>query len=71
MLRLFHTSSLLTSSLLTPLTLLAQHPDTVQLHPVVVRFDEAIRMCLTGEIKDAKTITSLLLWERLRGERPE
>jgi ADP-ribose pyrophosphatase len=37
-----------------------------QLHPVTVRFDEAIRMCLNGEIKDAKTITSLLLWERMR-----
>lgn len=37
-----------------------------QLHPVTVRFDEAIRMCLAGEIKDAKTITALLLWEKLR-----
>jgi ADP-ribose pyrophosphatase len=36
------------------------------LHPVVVRFDEAICMCLTGEIKDAKTVTSLLLWERMQ-----
>src|SRR5580704_14925292 len=27
-----------------------------ELHPVTVRFDEAIRMCLSGEIKDAKTI---------------
>ena len=36
-----------------------------QLHPVTVRLDEAIRMCLAGEIKDAKTITSLLLWERM------
>jgi ADP-ribose pyrophosphatase len=37
-----------------------------QLHPVIVRLDEAIRMCLSGEIKDAKTITSLLIWERKR-----
>jgi ADP-ribose pyrophosphatase len=37
------------------------------LEPVTVKFDEAIRMCLAGEIKDAKTITSLLLWEKLRG----
>jgi ADP-ribose pyrophosphatase len=37
-----------------------------QLLPVTVRFDDAIRMCLAGEIKDAKTITSLLLWEKLR-----
>jgi ADP-ribose pyrophosphatase len=35
-----------------------------QLEPVVVPFAEAVRMCLTGEIKDAKTITALLLWER-------
>ncbi|VTR92254.1 adp-ribose pyrophosphatase : NTP pyrophosphohydrolase OS=Singulisphaera acidiphila (strain ATCC BAA-1392 / DSM 18658 / VKM B-2454 / MOB10) GN=Sinac_5018 PE=3 SV=1: NUDIX [Gemmata massiliana] len=40
-----------------------------QLEPVTVRLDEAIRMCLDGTIRDAKTITSLLLWERLRGER--
>ena len=37
-----------------------------QLEPVTVRFDEAIRMCLSGAIKDAKTITSLLLWERMQ-----
>lgn len=37
-----------------------------QLHPVTVAIDEAIRMCLSGEIKDAKTITALLLWDRLR-----
>ena len=37
-----------------------------QLHPVTVRFDEAVRMCVAGEIKDAKTITALLLWDRLR-----
>jgi ADP-ribose pyrophosphatase len=36
------------------------------LEPVVVRLDEAIKMCLDGTIRDAKTITSLLLWERLR-----
>jgi ADP-ribose pyrophosphatase len=41
-----------------------------QLQPVTVRLDEAIRMCLSGEIKDAKTITSLLLWERMRSGRP-
>jgi ADP-ribose pyrophosphatase len=37
-----------------------------QLHPEVVRLDKAVRMCLSGEIKDAKTITSLLLRERMR-----
>lgn len=36
------------------------------LTPHVLTFDEAIRMCLAGEIKDAKTITALLLWERMR-----
>jgi ADP-ribose pyrophosphatase len=43
----------------------APEPDE-QLHPVTVRFDEALRMCLAGEILDAKTITALLLWEKLR-----
>jgi ADP-ribose pyrophosphatase len=37
-----------------------------QLHPVTVRLDEAVRMCLAGEIKDAKTVTALLLWERMQ-----
>jgi ADP-ribose pyrophosphatase len=37
-----------------------------QLEPITVRFGEALRMCLAGEIKDAKTITALLLWDRLR-----
>ena len=44
----------------------AQPEPDEQLQPVIMRFDEAIRMCLAGEIKDAKTITSLLLWERLQ-----
>ncbi|QDU21613.1 NUDIX hydrolase [Urbifossiella limnaea] len=35
-----------------------------QLEPVTVPLAEAVRMCLSGEVKDAKTITSLLLWER-------
>jgi ADP-ribose pyrophosphatase len=37
-----------------------------QLEPVTQRFDEALRMCLAGEVKDAKTITALLLWDRMR-----
>src|SRR5262245_41843955 len=37
-----------------------------QLEPVVVRLDDAIRMCLDGTIRDAKTVTSLLLWERMQ-----
>lgn len=40
-----------------------------QLQAVTVRLDEAIKMCLSGEIKDAKTVTSLLLWERMTGAR--
>jgi ADP-ribose pyrophosphatase len=39
-----------------------------QLEPVTVPFGEAVRMCLDGRIKDAKTVTALLLWERLLGE---
>ena len=35
-----------------------------QLEPVVLDFAEAVRMCLSGEIRDAKTITALLLWEK-------
>ena len=35
-----------------------------ELEAVTVPLAEAIRMCLAGEIKDAKTITALLLWER-------
>jgi ADP-ribose pyrophosphatase len=39
-----------------------------QLEPVVVSFADAIRMCVSGEIQDAKTITALLLWEKRQGE---
>ena len=35
-----------------------------QIEPVTLELNEAIRMCVDGEIKDAKTIASLLLWER-------
>ena len=37
-----------------------------QLEPVIVKFADAVKMALNGEINDAKTITALLLWERLR-----
>jgi len=41
------------------------HPEAdEQLEPVTVRLDEAVRMCLDGRIKDAKTMAALLLWER-------
>jgi ADP-ribose pyrophosphatase len=36
------------------------------LEPVTLDFAEALAMCLDGRIKDAKTITALLLWDRLR-----
>ncbi len=39
-----------------------------KIEPVIVRFDEAIRMILNGEIRDAKTVTALLLWEKRLGE---
>jgi ADP-ribose pyrophosphatase len=42
----------------------APEPDE-QLEPVVLRLDEAVRMCLDGTIRDAKTVTALLLWERM------
>ncbi len=37
-----------------------------KLEPVTVPWSEAMRMALNGEIRDAKTITALLLWDRLR-----
>ncbi len=40
-----------------------------QIEPFTVPLTEAIRMCLNGEIQDAKTITMLLLWEKLLAER--
>ncbi len=49
---------------LTPGT--AQPEPDEELHPVTVRLSEAIQMCLSGQIPDAKTITALLLWERLQ-----
>jgi ADP-ribose pyrophosphatase len=37
-----------------------------QLEPKIVLWKEALRMALDGAIKDAKTITAILLWDRLR-----
>ena len=37
-----------------------------QLEPKIVPWPEALRMALDGTIKDAKTITSILLWDRIR-----
>jgi ADP-ribose pyrophosphatase len=44
---------------------IAQPEADEQLEPVTVTRADALRMCFNGEIKDAKTITSLLLWDRL------
>ncbi|MGL4419879.1 MAG: NUDIX hydrolase, partial [Gemmataceae bacterium] len=35
-----------------------------QLEPVTVPLAQAVAMCLSGEIRDAKTVTALLRWER-------
>jgi ADP-ribose pyrophosphatase len=37
-----------------------------KIEPVMVPFAKAIEMCVSGEIKDAKTVTTLLLVERER-----
>jgi ADP-ribose pyrophosphatase len=41
-----------------------------ELEAITVKLTDAVRMCLDGEIRDAKTVTALLLWERMIGERP-
>ncbi len=46
----------------------AQPEADEQLEPVTVALDEALKMCFDGRIKDAKTITSLLMWDRLRNQ---
>jgi ADP-ribose pyrophosphatase len=38
-----------------------------ELEPRVLPWSEAMRLALGGEIRDAKTITALLLWDRRRG----
>ena len=37
-----------------------------QLEPKIVGWTQAVEMALDGTIKDAKTITTILLWDRLR-----
>ncbi len=37
-----------------------------QLEPVTLSLEEAVEKCLTGEIRDAKTVTALFMWDRLR-----
>ena len=41
----------------------APEPDE-ELEAVTVPLADAVGMCLSGEIKDAKTVTALLVWER-------
>jgi ADP-ribose pyrophosphatase len=36
-----------------------------QIETVIVPLQDAVAMCLDGQIKDAKTVTLVLLWERL------
>lgn len=38
-----------------------------QLEPHALPMAKAIEMCLSGEIRDAKTVTGLLWWDRIRG----
>ena len=45
----------------------AQPEADEQLEPKVIPWAEALRMTLDGTIQDAKTVTSILLWDRLRG----
>ncbi len=43
----------------------AQPEPDETLEPVIVPLEQAIQMCLDGTIHDAKTVTALLLWERM------
>ena len=36
-----------------------------QIETVIVPLQDAVAMCLDGQIQDAKTVTLVLLWERL------
>ena len=45
------------------------HQPDERLEPVVVAWDEAVRMVDDGRIEDAKSILAILLWERRRTER--
>src|SRR5262245_30660770 len=37
-----------------------------ELHPHVIRWEDALTWALTGQLRDAKTLVALLLWDRLR-----
>jgi ADP-ribose pyrophosphatase len=40
--------------------------DGEELEPVILDWEEAVGMALSGKIKDAKTLVGVLLWERKR-----
>jgi ADP-ribose pyrophosphatase len=44
----------------------AQPEADEQLEPKTVAWSDALRMALDGTIKDAKTVTAILMWDRLR-----
>ncbi len=44
----------------------AQPEADEQLEPKIVTWSDALKMALDGTIKDAKTVTAILLWDRLR-----
>jgi len=37
-----------------------------EIENLVVEWDEAVAMCLRGEIEDAKSLAGILIWDRLR-----
>jgi ADP-ribose pyrophosphatase len=41
-----------------------------ELEAITLKLTDAVRMCLDGEIRDAKTVTALLLWERMTRSSP-
>lgn len=41
-----------------------------EIEPVTVAFAEALRRAIDGEIRDAKTLVALLLWQHLRSGEP-
>jgi len=45
------------------------HQPDERLEPVVVAWDEAVRMVEDGRIEDAKSILAILLWDRRRNPR--
>ncbi|QVL32930.1 NUDIX hydrolase [Telmatocola sphagniphila] len=47
----------------------AQPEPDEQLEPITLTMDEALKMCFDGRIKDSKTVSILLMWDRLRNSR--